>query len=99
MSENSSLLSAEDAVSERVRFDDNVSFIDEEVSISSASANINAAIVETAKLHKVRVAASAANPLDIHPTLFPSFLAVAAVGGRHFLRDGGCGDDGDGRGA
>ena len=29
MSENSSLLSAEDAVSERVRFDDNISFIDD----------------------------------------------------------------------
>ena len=29
LSENSSLMSAEDAVSERVRFDDNISFIDD----------------------------------------------------------------------
>ena len=29
LSENSSLLSAEDTVSERVRFDDNISFIDD----------------------------------------------------------------------
>ncbi len=58
LSENSSLLSAEDAVSERVRFDDNVSFIDEEASVSSANNVVMGSVAvvtsEPAKLHKVR---------------------------------------------
>ena len=41
MSENGSLLSMDDVNSERVRFDDNVSFIDEKCSASSMSGIIN----------------------------------------------------------
>merc|ERR1712051_910022 len=36
LSENSSLLSAEDTVSERVRFDDNISFIDDTATASAS---------------------------------------------------------------
>merc|ERR1719228_576185 len=36
LSENSSLLSAEETVSERVRFDDNISFIDDTATTSTA---------------------------------------------------------------
>ena len=58
MSENSSLLSAEDTGSERVRFDDNVSFIDERGVLESDVAVPAAALVSSAeslpaKLHKV----------------------------------------------
>ena len=42
LSENSSLLSAEDTVSERVRFDDNISFIDD-TATASASLSIEPA--------------------------------------------------------
>ncbi len=46
-------MSAEDAVSERVRFDDNVSFIDEDaVCVNSTSQGSNSA-QETAKMLKV----------------------------------------------
>jgi hypothetical protein len=39
LSENSSLLSGEDATSERVRFDDNVSFIDDISDVVGTDAN------------------------------------------------------------
>ena len=39
LSENSSLMSAEDAVSERVRFDDNISFIDDSMGGDDQSVN------------------------------------------------------------
>ena len=43
MSENGSLLSMDDVNSERVRFDDNVSFIDEKCSGSSMNGVVSAA--------------------------------------------------------
>ncbi len=60
LSENSSLLSAEDAISERVRFDDNVSFIDEDINsgvfqdaAAAAAAAVATSSVATApKMHK-----------------------------------------------
>ena len=65
LSENSSLLSAEDTISERVRFDDNVSFIDEVVVKCSSSSEVAEAVANPgiaaseattlvlSKLHKV----------------------------------------------
>ena len=50
MSENSSLLSAEDTVSERVRFDDNISFIDDTATASaslSTEPNVDSAVDNT----------------------------------------------------
>ena len=50
LSENSSLLSAEDTVSERVRFDDNISFIDDTATASaslSTEPNVDSAVDNT----------------------------------------------------
>lgn len=70
MSENSSLLSAEDSCSERVRFDDNVSFIDERGVLESdlgasgnsqGCTNVNTDPMSiVAKIHKVGIIAISA---------------------------------------
>ena len=59
MSENSSLMSAEDAVSERVRFDDNISFIDDsmggdELVINAGGSGVSDNVSLSGRLLKVR---------------------------------------------
>ena len=58
LSENSSLMSAEDAVSERVRFDDNISFIDdsmggEELVINAGGSGVSDNVSLSGRLLKV----------------------------------------------